>query len=183
MALRAADMIDVTSLCWRKQQRTQNFRMWLTQNKWSPWSEVRYTCGKCSQRWDTIDLFSLGTMFSNSDHVSFQWVSFLCLTVAYEKTRPRLKDLFQSCKEYGEAVEMFDPVNPTFTFTMHLRKTIAKAIKCSFCSQRYIVRCEKDVESPAYLKNRMRQEVTYDLSPIMKKEATKRTTDERLASR
>ena len=35
--------------------------------------------------------------------------------------------------------------------------------------QRYIVECEKEVLAPAYLNNESSQEVTFDLTPIMKK--------------
>ena len=36
--------------------------------------------------------------------------------------------------------------------------------------QKYIVNCEKEVDPPAYLRNRYRGRVTFDLSPIMKKQ-------------
>ena len=40
----------------------------------------------------------------------------------------------------------------------------------SFAStQRYIVNCQKHVEAPAYLRNRLRGRVTFDLTPIMRK--------------
>lgn len=35
--------------------------------------------------------------------------------------------------------------------------------------QNYIVNCQKHVRAPAYLRNRLRGQVTFDLTPIMKK--------------
>ena len=44
-----------------------------------------------------------------------------------------------------------------------------------FWHQRYIVECEKEVEAPAYLRNRFLETVTFDLTPIMKKGDTDTT--------
>ena len=42
--------------------------------------------------------------------------------------------------------------------------------------QKYIVNCEKEVDPPAYLRNRYRGRVTFDLTPIMKKQTENSTS-------
>ena len=42
--------------------------------------------------------------------------------------------------------------------------------------QKYIVNCEKEVDPPAYLRNRYRGRVTFDLTPIMKKQTGNSTS-------
>jgi len=42
--------------------------------------------------------------------------------------------------------------------------------------QKYIVNCEKEVDPPAYLRNRYRGTVTFDLTPIMSEESRNSTT-------
>ena len=60
-----------------------------------------------------------------------------------------------------------------FIFTVnYYKKTLADILRSFVLSiQRYIVNCEKRVEAPAYLRNRYRGRVTFDLTPIMRKES------------
>mgnify|MGYP000332639080 CR=1 FL=1 len=64
----------------------------------------------------------------------------------------------------------------TFTVNIYCKlfflKILADILRSFVLSiQRYIVNCEKRVEAPAYLRNRYRGRVTFDLTPIMRKES------------
>ncbi|KAL9983501.1 hypothetical protein ACROYT_G005684 [Oculina patagonica] len=51
----------------------------------------------------------------------------------------------------------------------HVLEGIKETDPAELPFQNYIVNCQKEVEPPAYLKNELQEQVTFDLTPIMKK--------------
>ncbi|KAJ7333532.1 NFX1-type zinc finger-containing protein 1 [Desmophyllum pertusum] len=70
--------------------------------------------------------------------------------------------------EEGDVYQMVEST-VYFEAYRHVLEGLKKVKPEELPLQNYIVNCEKEVEPPAYLRNRSQEQVTFDLTPIMKK--------------
>ncbi|XP_068745966.1 NFX1-type zinc finger-containing protein 1-like isoform X2 [Montipora capricornis] len=72
-----------------------------------------------------------------------------------------------------ESGDVYQMVESTVYFEAyrHILEGLKEVDPARLPLQKYIVNCEKDVEAPAYLRNRFRERVTFDLTPIMRGES------------
>ncbi|KAJ7333525.1 NFX1-type zinc finger-containing protein 1 [Desmophyllum pertusum] len=79
-----------------------------------------------------------------------------------------------------EAGDVYQMVESTSYFEAyrHVLEGLKEVESEKLPLQNYIVNCQKQVEPPAYLRNRLRGRVTFDLTPIMSKESRNSTARE-----
>ncbi|XP_032225689.2 NFX1-type zinc finger-containing protein 1 isoform X1 [Nematostella vectensis] len=67
--------------------------------------------------------------------------------------------------------DLYEMVETTAYFESyrHVLEGLKEIDPQSMPFQRYIVRCESEVDAPAYLRNRMMEKITYDFAPILDK--------------
>ncbi|EDO30690.1 predicted protein, partial [Nematostella vectensis] len=70
--------------------------------------------------------------------------------------------------------DLYEMVETTAYFESyrHVLEGLKEIDPQSMPFQRYIVRCESEVDAPAYLRNRMMEKITYDFAPILDKSVT-----------
>ncbi|XP_068745964.1 NFX1-type zinc finger-containing protein 1-like [Montipora capricornis] len=72
-----------------------------------------------------------------------------------------------------ESGDVYQMVESTVYFEAyrHILEGLKEVDPAHLPLQKYIVNCEKEVEAPAYLRNRFRERVTFDFTPIMREES------------